>query len=128
MSAPWTRPEPDAPSGGAPIGQRWFDTDVAAVYIGERPGAKGRRAVYRLVRLGMRAVRLDESAHGRMSFCREWIDEFLESRSVCTAPGERTGGAEKPVISADADRPAPEIATRLQRTAAEAVEKPERRA
>jgi hypothetical protein len=110
-----------SPSAVAP---RWLQVDEAGAYA----GGLSRKAMYALVRAGMRVVRIgDASPHrdskgrlcqGRMLFCTRWIDEFLESRSTRPPLTERGVDAGKSLTPQhDGGRINGEIATALQRTA-----------
>lgn len=81
------RPTP-AEVAGVAMTPRWMQVDAAAAYM----GGVSRKTVYAAVRDGLRVARIGDSHprrdsrdrlwQGRMLFCSQWIDEYLEARST----------------------------------------------
>jgi hypothetical protein len=80
----------------------WTDVDGVRDYLGGRDRVS-RKAVYRLVELGLKVARVSTTGpqrdrkgrlrQGRVMFALEWIDEFLEARASATGtPIERKIG------------------------------------
>jgi hypothetical protein len=100
----------------------WFPVNVATAYL----GGVSPKTVYAMVAAGMRVVRLSDSephrnsrgrlVQGRILFCAQWIDEFLQARASCAPLCEREAAAGKSLAAQpEAERSAAPIATRLQR-------------
>jgi hypothetical protein len=102
---------------------RWLTVDGAAAYM----GGVSRKTVYAAVADGMRVSRLSAIEprrdsrgrlnQGRMLFCREWIDSFVESRATRTPLQQREVTARKSLSPQQVDRgESVQIATGLQQS------------